>query len=137
MLDVVYKIETLLNEKKLPKMQPTKQIVATEVGQTIFTNPFRFTVLPSGNFCEFIGGNGWIEIYKEDKRGLAKWNPFPSYYFKTNKKRMQLAKLTPDNLRCNAKHTPQEQSVLAFLKSYNTFKKNETVKKLLLTTSQI
>ena len=83
-LDLLHRIEVLLYYAKSPiNSQRLKEIITYNMDQELDIDPFGFTILPNGNFCEFVGSNDWIHIYKEVKRGFGSWNPMTTYYFKT------------------------------------------------------
>ncbi|WP_378180847.1 hypothetical protein [Aquimarina sp. SS2-1] len=131
--DLLHRIEVLLYYAKSPlKAEHLKRIICTNLDQDTEVDPFSFTILPNGNFCEFEGSNDWIHIYKEIKRGFGSWNPITTYYFKTKYAPLELLKLTKKNLMENIHNTPHELPVAMFLSANRISKKNSTTSKMLL-----
>ena len=95
-------------------------------------DPFQFTILPNGNFCEFAGANDWLHIYKENKRGWMRWNPLTSYYFKTKHAPLELLPLTKKHLLENLNNTPEVEKVTNFLKQYKISKRAPYTNTLLI-----
>jgi len=72
--DLLHRMEVLLFYAKSPlQLDHIKQIITDGIqqGSDIAFDPFGFTILPNGNFCEFEGSNEWIHIYKEKKEESA------------------------------------------------------------------
>ena len=117
--DTLQKIETILFYTSSPITNYSIQkIVEIDPCQKRNIDPFYFTILPNGNFCECVGSNNWLHIYKEQKRGLMRLSPFDTYYFKTKYAPLELLKLTRKNLLENLENTWEETPVKAFLKQY-------------------
>ena len=130
--DILHKIEVLLYYAKGPlHLDHLKQIIVSNTSEVNQINPFGFTILPNGNFCELEDSNDWIYIYKEVKRGFGYWNPYTTYYFKTTNAPFELLKLTKNNLLENLENTPKELAVKNFLKA-NKIKKKTSKGELLL-----
>ncbi len=125
--DLLHKIEILLFYAKSPvQSEHLKKIIASDI------DPFQFTILSNGNFCELIGSNKWIHIYKEVKRGVGRWNPYITYYFKTKYAPLELLKLNKKNLMEQVHNTALEKEVAQFLGKYPIAKKDSITKTLLL-----
>ncbi|MFD2563677.1 hypothetical protein [Aquimarina rubra] len=93
--DLLHKIEVLLFYAKSPlEIGHLEKLIASDIEDDADVDPFQFTLLPNGNFCEFAGSNDWIHVYKEVKRGFSSWNPFATYCFKTKYAPLELLKLT-------------------------------------------
>ncbi|WP_108802138.1 hypothetical protein [Aquimarina sp. Aq107] len=130
--DLLHRMEVLLFYAKSPlKAEHLKQIITSDIDQESDVDPFGFTILPNGNFCEFEGSNDWIHIYKEVKRGFSKCNPFTTYYFKTKYAPLELLKLTKKNLLENVHNTPHEIEIAVFL-SVHAISKRDSQGNLLL-----
>jgi len=125
--DLLHRMEILLFYAKSPlRSDHLKQIITADMDRenNVDVDPFQFTILPNGNFCEFIGSNDWIHIYKETKRGLSVCNPFARYYFKTKYAPLELLKLTKNNLLENVAGTSKELTIEDFLRTNTVAKKN-------------
>ncbi|WP_027394092.1 hypothetical protein [Aquimarina latercula] len=130
--DLLHRIEILLYYAKSPlKLDHLKRIITSDMDQESAVDPFGFTILPNGNFCELEGSNDWIHIYKEVKQGFSKCNPFTTYYFKTKYAPLELLKLTKKNLLENVHNTPHEIEIATFL-SVHTISKKDSQGDLLL-----
>ncbi|WP_299187680.1 hypothetical protein [uncultured Aquimarina sp.] len=130
--DLLHRIEVLLFYAKSPlRAGHIRRIINSDVNQKGKLDPFGFTILPNGNFCEFEGSNDWIHIYKEVKEGFSKCNPFTTYYFKTKYAPLELLKLTKKNLLENVHNTPHEIEIATFL-SVHTISKKDSQGDLLL-----
>jgi len=123
--DLLHRIEILLYYTKSPiNNTEIRQIITSNIGLENGIDPFVFTILPNGNFCELEGSNDWIHIYKEVKRGFTAWNPFTTYYFKTKYVPLELLKLTKKNLLENVENTPIGSEIEEFLKTNRITKKD-------------
>ncbi|MHA7058266.1 hypothetical protein ACWGOQ_0013670 [Aquimarina sp. M1] len=130
--DILHRIEVLLFYAKSPlRVDHLKQIITSDIDQDGDVDPFGFTILPNGNFCELEGSNHWIHIYKEMKRGLSKYNPITVYYFRSKYAPLELLKLNKKNLMENVHGTPHELTIAMFLAANCITKKNATTLKLL------
>ena len=131
--DLLHRMEVLLFYTKSPiSNTEIKQIITSNMDQEHDIDPFGFTILPNGNFCELEGSNDWIHIYKEVKRGFAAWSPITTYYFKTKYAPLELLKLTKKNLIENVENTPIASEIQDFLKTNKVTKKDPQGKILLL-----
>jgi len=131
--DLLHRMEVLLFYAKSPlKATHLKEIITSDMDHRNDVDPFQFTILPNGNFCEFIGFNDWIHIYKETKRGLSVCNPFTTYYFKTKYAPLELLKLTKSNLIENVSGTSKERTIEDFLRTNTIAKKDPTGSLLVL-----
>lgn len=132
--DLLHKMEVLLFYAKSPlKSSQIRKIITTHLYEESEIDPFEFTILPNGNFCEFEGRNDWIHIYKETKRGIGKLNPFTTYYFKTKYAPLELLKFTKKNLLESVEKTKHQEIVKNFLSTHKITKKDKkTNNKLLL-----
>ncbi|WP_378181989.1 hypothetical protein [Aquimarina sp. SS2-1] len=131
--DVLHKIEILLFQTKSPiTREGIARIINSEIDRNKDVDPLQFTILPNGNFCEFVGSNTWIHIYKEQKRGLLNYGLLETYYFKTKYAPLELSKLTKRNLLEYIQDTPEEHKVKQFLQSHRISKKDMMTNKLLL-----
>ena len=131
--DLLHKIEVLLYyvPSPLQKEQLQKIIEAnSQLDKNI--DPFYFTILPNGNFCECVGANNWLHIYKEQKRGLMRLLLFDTYYFKTKYAPLELLKLTRKNLLENLENTWEETPVKAFLKQHQPSAKDPVTDSFLI-----
>ena len=131
--DLLHKIEVLLYYVSSPLQKEQLQKII-EADSTLDKNidPFYFTILPNGNFCECVGSNNWLHIYKEQKRGLMRLSPFDTYYFKTKYAPLELLKLTRKNLLENLENTWEETPVKAFLKQYQPVAKDPVTDSFLI-----
>ena len=117
--DLLHKIEVLLYYVPSPLQKVHLQkIIKADSAMDKNIDPFYFTILPNGNFCECVGSNNWLHIYKEQKRGLMRLSLFDTYYFKTKYAPLELLKLTRKKLLENLENTWEETPVKAFLKQY-------------------
>ncbi len=131
--DMMHKLEILLFYAPSPVTRESiKNIINADIDENYDIDPFHFTLLPNGNFCNFIGSNDWIHIYKEVKKGIGKLSMFDSYYFKTKHAPLELVKLTKCNLLENFKSTAEEVDILDFLNKNHNIKKSVFIDKLLL-----
>ena len=131
--DLLHKMEVVLFYAKSPlTIARLKQIISADAEYPKEIDPFQFTILPNGNFCEFIEANHWIHIYKEIQRGIHRWNPIATYYFKTRYAPLELLKLTKKNLMENVYNTPHERLVANFLRKHTAAKKCKITGRLLL-----
>ncbi|MBW1295230.1 hypothetical protein [Aquimarina litoralis] len=131
--DLLHRIEVLLFYAKSPlQAEHLKRIINSDFDEEKEIDPFGFTILPNGNFCEFEGSNSWIHIYKETKRGINKLSPFTSYYFKTKYAPLELLKLTKKNLLENVQNTPHQSIITEFLNKHKISKKDAIGNILLL-----
>ncbi len=131
--DLTHKLETLLYYASNPiNTENLSELLESFIDQNNEIDPFHFTILPNGNFCEFMGQNDWLHIYKESKRLLPDWAIFETYYFKTKYAPLELQKLTKKNLLQDIKGKPEEKKVRIFLKKNGTYKKDLITSKLLL-----
>ena len=131
--EITHKMETLLFYASNPlDIKNLEQILASDFDTTDEVDPFHFTILPNGNFCEFDGSNEWLHVYKENKRTLPNWSVFDTYYFKTKYAPLELVKLTKKNLLENVHGTEKEQEVLNFLKKHRVSKKDMITDKVLI-----
>ncbi|MBQ0734017.1 hypothetical protein [Aquimarina celericrescens] len=131
--ELAHRLETFLFYASNPiDIKNLKQIVDSDIDDNQEIDPFHFTILPNGNFCEFDGSNDWLHIYKENKRILPNWPIFNTYYFKTKYAPLELIKLTKKNLLENIQNTEKEKDILDFLKTHAVTKKNVLTNKLLL-----
>ncbi|WP_299224209.1 hypothetical protein [uncultured Aquimarina sp.] len=131
--DLLHRMEVLLYYVKSPlQSDHLKRIISSDMDQESIVDPFGFTILPNGNFCEFEGSNEWIHIYKEVKRGFSRCNPITTYYFKTKYAPLELLKLTKSNLLENVQNTPHEIEISAFLIAHNISKRDSQGNLLLL-----
>ncbi|WP_025742648.1 hypothetical protein [Aquimarina pacifica] len=131
--DLTHKIETLLFYASNPiDADSAAQLLVPNTTVDYDIDPFHFTILPNGNFCEFEGSNNWLHLYKENKRILPNWAIFDTYYFKTKYAPLELIKLTKKNLLENIHGTDKEPEILMFLKKNSVTKKDIVTDKLLL-----
>ncbi|MHA7056796.1 hypothetical protein ACWGOQ_0006220 [Aquimarina sp. M1] len=132
-LDLLHKIEVLLFYAKSPI---TKEEITSIINADFHTNkdidPWHFTILPNGNFCECIGYNDWIHIYKEIKSGVGKWNLVNSHYFKTKHAPLELLRLNKKNLLQQLENTLKEEDIKIFLQKNSALKKDPVTRKLLI-----
>ncbi|WP_281988861.1 hypothetical protein [Aquimarina aggregata] len=131
--DLTHKLETLLFYADNPiRVKNLKTIIDSDIEDGHEIDPFHFTILPNGNFCEFMGYNSWLHIYKENKRLLPEWSIFDTYYYKTKYAPLELRKLTRKNLLDDIKDKSEEGNVRTFLKKCSLCKKNVITNKLLI-----
>ncbi|MBW1298929.1 hypothetical protein [Aquimarina litoralis] len=129
----IQKAEVLLNfNKNHLRQENLEKNISSDVDQKTEAHSFGFTILPNGNFCELEGANDWIHIYKENKRGWNRCNPFTTYYFKTKYAPLELVKLTKKHLLENVYQTAHENDIRMFLMVYNITKKDEISGKMSL-----
>ncbi len=131
--DLLFKIEILLSYTSKPLAKSSlKHIIEVNTDLLRNTNPFLITVLPNGNFCECVGVNDWLYIYKEQKKGIYKWKIFDTYYFKIKHPFSEIKKLTKKNLLEGFQDTSEEVDILDFLKKNRGAKKEKFIQNLLL-----
>ncbi len=131
--ELTHKLETLLFYAQNPiNIEDLKKIITSDFNPNDEIDPFHFTILPNGNFCEFKGSNDWLHIYKENKKLLPNWPVFDTYYFKTKYAPLELLKLTRKNLLENVKDTEKELRVWTFLEKNAVAKKDKITNKILL-----
>jgi len=131
--ELTHKLETLLFYASSPlNTTNLTQILTAEFTPSDEIDPFHFTILPNGNFCEFDGSNDWLHVYKENKRILPNWSIFNTYYFKTKFAPLELLKLTKKNLLENLHNTEKEEEIINFLKKNSLTKKDIITDKLLI-----
>ena len=132
--NLTHKLEILLFYASNPIDTNTlkEMVVSGNLYENHEIDPFHFTILPNGNFCEFIGQNDWVHVYKENKRLLPDWPIFETYYFKSKYTPLDLQKLTRKNLLQDLKGKREEEKVRLFLKKYRACKKDIITNKLLL-----
>ncbi|WP_299896059.1 hypothetical protein [uncultured Aquimarina sp.] len=117
--DLLQRMEILMFYTKSPlRSSQIKKIMTTHLYEESEIDPFGFTILPNGNFCEFEGCNDWIHIYKETKRGINKLNPFTTYYYRTKYAPLELVKLTKKNLLESLEKTLHQEILEEFLLTY-------------------
>ncbi|RZS99145.1 hypothetical protein [Aquimarina brevivitae] len=117
--DLLHKIEMMLYYLPSPLHKAQlKQAIAVNLGSDREIDFFHFTILPSGNFYEFLTSNNWLQIYKEQKRALMRVFGIDIYYFKTKYAPLELLKLTRKNLLENQENTSEESAVKSFLEQY-------------------
>ena len=132
-LDILHKMEVLLFYTKSPiTKESIAKIINADLESTFSSELAQYTLLPSGNFCEFLGSNDWIHIYKEQKQGLLKLPFTNTYYFKTKYAPLELTKFTKKNILETVKGTPEELKVKQHLKHHRITKKNSSTKMLLI-----
>ncbi|RZS99460.1 hypothetical protein [Aquimarina brevivitae] len=131
--DILHKIEVLLYYAPGPLTRTTiKNLLDAEVVTDQEIDPFHFTILPNGNFCEFIDSNSWLHIYKEQKRGLWRLPVFDTYYFKTRYAPLELVQLTRNNLITHLENKWEETSVRAFLDKHHPTDRDKHTGKFLV-----
>ncbi len=131
--DINQQIEVLLFYASDPiSIKKLKKIIAADIDPDHEIDPFHFTILPNGNFCEFDGHNDWLHIYKENKKLLPDWSLFDTYYFKTKYAPLELIKLTKKNILEGIEGKPEEGEVRDFLKQNKITKKEGISDKLLI-----
>ncbi len=130
--DLIHKMEILLYYANSPlNIDEVKSIMSSEV-QSEEIDPFYFNILPNGNFCEFIGSNGVLHIYKEVNRFLPDWSIFNTYHYKSKYLPLELKKLTRRNLLQSFEGKPYQEKIKAFLKMNKVTKKDTITNKMLL-----
>lgn len=130
--DLIHKMEILLYYINGPvNLDDVKNIITSEVNSEEI-DPFYFNILPSGNFCEFIGSNGVIHIYKEINRFLPDWHIFNTYHYKSKHFPLELKKLTRKNLLRSFEGKPYQEKIKKFLKKNKAAKKDTITNKMLL-----
>ena len=131
--DILHKIEVLLYYARGPLTRATiKNMLDAEVVTDQEIDPFHFTILPNGNFCEFIDSNCWLHIYKEQKRGLWRLPVFDTYYFKTKYAPLELVPLTRKNLSNHLENKWEATPVKAFLKTHHPTDRDKRTGKFLV-----
>ncbi len=130
--DMIHQIEILLFYTSAPiQHKNIKQILSSDIQDAEEIDPFYFNVLPNGNFCELVGSNSWIHIYKEyPKRfNLGLWS---TYYFKTKFTPLDIKPLTKDHLLSSIKGSTKEKSIIEFLQKNKVTTKDKISNQLLL-----
>jgi len=131
--EITQKLETLLfYSESTIEISALKKIISSRVIETEEIDPFHFTILPNGNFCEFDGSNDWLHIYKENKRYIPNWSIFNTYYFKTKYAPLELLKLTKKNLLETLQRTDKGQEIQDYLRINSIIKKDIITDKLLI-----
>ncbi|WP_299243576.1 hypothetical protein [uncultured Aquimarina sp.] len=131
--DLLHRMEVLLYYAKSPlQSDHLKRIISSDMDRESAVDPFGFTILPNGNFCEFIGSNGVLHIYKEVNRFLPDWPIFNSYHYKSKYLPLELKKLTRRNLLKSFEGKPYQEKIKDFLKMNKVTKKDLITNKMLL-----
>jgi len=131
--ELVHQVETVLFYAKAPLSEKNlNHIIESKLNTEHEIDPFYFTILSNGNFCEFIGSNSWIHLYKENKKFLPNWPIFTTYYFKTKYAPLELLKLNEKNLLENVRNTDKAIEVFEFLSENKITKINRTTNELQL-----
>lgn len=130
--NLLHKIEVLLFYAKTPlTIENINEILDSSI-DPLEIDPFQMCVLPNGNFCEFIGSNNWLHIYKEYRKGLDRLKIRPSYYYRTKYAPLELLKLTKKNISESVANTDIASEVALFLKNNKVTKKDIIANKILL-----
>ncbi|WP_010181351.1 hypothetical protein [Aquimarina agarilytica] len=131
--DMLQKIEVLLFYASSPITKYSiKSIIEADLDQKKDVDPFHFTILPNGNFCEFKGSNAWLHLYQEKRRGIFRFSLFNRYYFKTKYAPLELLILNKRNLLENIENTPLESKVKIFLKKHRPAEKDAITDRFLI-----
>ncbi len=131
--DLLHKMEVLLFYASSPISKgDIQEIINASIEKEGNVAPFQITILPNGKFCEFVGSNDWIHMYKECKKGIWKHEVFNTYYYNTKYSSGELKKLTKKNLLNSIEGTAEEVEVLDFLKKKNLTQKDAITGKLLI-----
>ena len=131
--DMLHKIEVLLFYTSSPITRyHIKKVIEVDMENKKDIDPFHFTILPNGNFCELVGSNKWLHIYKEQKWGIYSWPIFDTYYFKTKYAPLELLKFTKKNLLENIENTPEYAKVIDFLKREKLMKRNAATERFVI-----
>jgi len=131
--EITQKLETLLfYATSTIEVSNLEKIISSRVIESEEIDPFHFTILPNGNFCEFDGSNDWLHIYKENKRYIPNWLMFNTYYFKTKYAPLELLKLTKKNLLENLENTNNEQKIREYLKKNSITRRDIITDKLVI-----
>ncbi|WP_062056905.1 hypothetical protein [Aquimarina longa] len=131
--DLIHKLETLMFYASNPiNTDDLEKKIISGFDHDYEIDPFYFTILPTGNFCEYIGHNDWLHVYKENKRMIPDWSIFETYYFKTKYAPLELRKLTKNKLLQDIKEKPEEEKIKHFLKNTAILKKDTITNNLLI-----
>ncbi len=131
--NITHKLETALFYASSPiKIENLEQFITSDYNQNDDIDPFHFTILPNGNFCEFVGCSDWLHIYKENKAILPNWPIFETYYFKTKYAPLDLKKLSKKKLLMEVKNKPEEIKIIDFLTKHSVGKKDIISNRLLI-----
>ncbi|WP_025742639.1 hypothetical protein [Aquimarina pacifica] len=131
--ELTHRIETLLYYASNPlSIENLKTIISSKLITEDEIDPFYFSILPNGNFCEFKGRNSWLHIYKENKKLLHNCYLFDTYYYKTKYAPLELLKLTKKNVLESVKDTDKENDIHEFLSQYRLKKREHGTNKLQL-----
>ncbi|GAA4275979.1 hypothetical protein GCM10022259_07030 [Aquimarina mytili] len=131
-LDLLLKIEMLLSYTSgTLTRNEIKHLIDIDKDVKEDLDIHSFTVLPNGKFCQCIGANDWLCIYKEQKKGIYKWKIFDTYYFKIEHPFSKITKLTKKNLLENFQGTSEEVDIRDFLTKNRSIKKKKFIRKLL------
>ncbi len=131
--DMLQKMEMLLFYISSPITKDSiREIMSVSFNKSQCFDTTRPTILPNGNFCECIGTNDWICIYKEQKKGIGRWNVFNTYYFKIKDPFFDIKRLTKEDLLESLRDTAEEIEIIDFLRKNRSANKEEFIKRLLL-----
>ncbi|RZS99432.1 hypothetical protein [Aquimarina brevivitae] len=124
--DILSKLETFLFYASNPiHIDDNNALMeTTPFAGDIDIDPFQISILPNGNFCELVGCNHKLHIYREHNRYLPKWKIFSSYYFKSKYNPLEAIKLNKPNLKDVFKNKPEESYMLRYLSEYHPLKKD-------------
>ncbi|MEW7277568.1 hypothetical protein ABW636_03130 [Aquimarina sp. 2201CG1-2-11] len=130
--EIIHKLETSLFYASSPiKYEDLKPVIDADIDPDHEIDSFQFSILPNGNFCEFLGCNNYLHIYKENKKMVPDWPLFTTYYFKSKYAPLELIKLTKKNVLANFEGKPEEDKILSFLRK-NSVNKTDTISRRLL-----
>ncbi len=130
--EIIHKLETSLFYASSPiKYEDLKPVIDADIDPDHEIDSFQFSILPNGNFCEFLGCNNYLHIYKENKKLVPDWPLFTTYYFKSKYAPLELIKLTKKNILANFEGKPEEDKIVSFLRK-NSVAKTDTISRRLL-----
>jgi len=131
--ELISKIETVLYFAPNPiNFYDDHEITSYTATKNINIDPFQFTILPNGNFGEFLGQNDFIQVYKEHRRIVPNWKIFNTYYFTSKHYPLEFIKLTKNNILTSTKGTNEEERFKGFLKESKVDKKHLITGRLLI-----
>jgi len=123
--DILHKLEVLLLHAKSPlQTKALEQIIQDTRAIDIASDPMQSELSPSGYYCECIGNNDWLYLYKEQPTGIRRLF-LTRYYFKTTFHPLQLQPFTKKQLRIATKGTPVATEVEVFLNLYSVMARED------------
>ena len=131
--EIIHKLETSLFYASNPiNSKELEPVINADIDPDHEIDSFQFSILPNGNFCEFLGCNNYLHIYKENKKLVPDWPLYTTYYFKSKYAPLELIKLTKKNILANFEGKPEEDKIVSFLRKNSANKADMISRRLLI-----